>query len=52
MITYKLNLTGDFAQEFLDNIATGNWANTKTNEAYLAWVALGNQPQPADEVTQ
>ena len=22
-----------------------------TAEAYLAWVALGNQPQPADEVT-
>jgi len=20
-------------------------------QAYLAWVALGNQPQPADEVT-
>ena len=21
-------------------------------QAYLAWVALGNQPQPADEVTK
>jgi hypothetical protein len=25
-------------------------SNTK-RQAYLAWVALGNTPQPADEVT-
>jgi hypothetical protein len=49
MITYKLNLTGDFAQQFLDGIATGEWANTETNQAYLAWVAKGNEPLPAEE---
>jgi hypothetical protein len=48
MITYKLNLTGDFAQEFLDGIATGNWANTETNQAYLKWVEEGNTPLPAE----
>jgi len=51
MTTYKLNPMGTFAQMFEDNIATGDWANTQTNEAYLAWLAEGNTPEPADEVT-
>ena len=52
MKTYKLNSNSEFAQEFLDGVPTGNWVNTLTNQAYLAWLAEGNVPTPADEVTQ
>jgi hypothetical protein len=52
MATYKLNPMGTFAQMFEDNIATGDWANTQTNEAYLAWLAEGNVPTPADQPTE
>ncbi len=52
MITYKLNSQGDYAQKFVDGVATGIWAHTEYNQAYLAWVAEGNTPLPADEVTQ
>ena len=48
-ITYKLNLSGSFAQYILDDIPTTEWHNTETNEQYLKWVAEGNTPQPADE---
>ena len=48
MITYKLNPMGSFAQMFENNTANGEWANTETNEAYLAWLAAGNTPLPAD----
>ena len=48
MIAYKLNPLGTFAQQFLDGIATGEWANTETNEAYLAWLAEGNTPEAAE----
>ena len=48
MINYQLNDEGSFAQKFVDNIATGEWANTQTNEAYLEWLADGNEPLPAD----
>jgi len=51
MITYQLNQLGSFAQKFVGGIATGEWVNTKTNESYLAWVAKGGVPTPADEVT-
>jgi hypothetical protein len=49
MKTYKLNSDSEFAQEFLDGAPTGNWVNTLTNQGYLAWLAEGNQPLPADE---
>jgi len=45
MRTYKLNQDGTFAQEFIDNVATGKWHNTETNETYLAWVAEGNEAE-------
>ena len=48
MITYKLNGYG-LAQKFVDGMATGEWANVETNQAYLAWLAEGNVPTPADE---
>jgi len=49
MIKYKLNKTGDFAQQFIDGIATGAWFNTGTNQTYLNWISEGNTPLPADE---
>ena len=51
MIIYKLNDSGTFAQKFVDGIATGEWANVETNQAYLAWLAEGNTPLPAEENT-
>ena len=49
MKTYKLSSDSEFAQEFFDSVPTGNWVNTSTNQAYLAWLAEGNTPLPADE---
>jgi len=51
MIDYQLNNESSFAQKLIDGIATGEWANTQTNQAYLKWLAEGNTPEPADEVT-
>ena len=50
MIIYKLSKDPQFVQQFLDGVATGVWANVETNQAYLAWLAEGNVPTPADEV--
>jgi hypothetical protein len=58
MTTYKLlidkvtNLESPYALEIVDGVITGNFVHKETNQAYLAWVALGNQPTPADEVTK
>ena len=49
MITYKLNTEKTYAQKFVDNVATGEWANTETNQAYVKWLAEGNIPEPADD---
>jgi hypothetical protein len=49
MITYKLSKDVEWVQQFVDGVATGEWANTQTNQAYLAWVAEGNTPEPADK---
>jgi hypothetical protein len=48
MITYKLTPLGDFAEQFIDNVATGLFANVETNQQYLAWLELGNTPLPAE----
>jgi hypothetical protein len=48
MITYKLNPQGDYAQKFVDGVATGVWAHTEYNQEYLKWVEAGNTPLPAD----
>ena len=59
MITYKLtkNSLGfvSAVSLLIDNIATLSIPFDPDNtdyQAYLAWVALGNTPQPADEVTK
>jgi hypothetical protein len=49
MITFQLHKTGDFAQKFIDDIATGEWFNVETNHIYLEWLSEGNTPLPADE---
>ena len=52
MKTYKLSSGSEFAQELFDNVPTGNWVNTLNNQEYLAWLAEGNTPLPADEGVQ
>ena len=48
MITYKLTILGDFAQQFENDVFTGVFANVETNQEYLAWLAEGNTPLPAE----
>ena len=56
MITYKLIndlLTGQVTCILRsDNLSIPIALDNTDYQAYLAWVALGNQPQPADEVTK
>ena len=49
MITYKLSREGLWAVKLVDGVDTGECANVETNQAYLAWLAEGNVPTPADE---
>ena len=48
MEQYKLNQLGTFAEKIVDGVFTGEWANTETNQSYLAWLSEGNTPLPAD----
>ena len=50
MITYKLSNNNVYVEKLVDGMPTGEWCNSETNEAYLAWLAEGNKPEPADEV--
>lgn len=52
MISYKLSRDGQYAQKFEDGVPTGEWHNTQSNEQYLAWLAEGNAPLPADAPTE
>ncbi len=49
MISYKLNEDGYYAHKIIDNLETGSWYRTDIDEDYLAWLAEGNEPLPADE---
>lgn len=44
---YKLNQDGTFANK----VGTGEWHNVESSQEYLAWIAEGNTPLSADEVT-
>jgi len=48
MATYKLNELKTYAQKIIDGVATGEWANIETNQAYLKWLEEGNTPEAAD----
>jgi len=49
MIIYQLNEDGSYAQKIVNDIKTGTWYRTDIDEEYLAWLAEGNEPLPADE---
>lgn len=49
MVTYKLSKITDYVQKFVDEIATGEWHNIESSQEYLAWLAEGGVPLPADE---
>ena len=49
MIQFKLNNTVSFVNKIIDGVETGEWHNPDSSEEYLAWVAEGNEPLPADE---
>lgn len=56
MFTYKLQKPDPLSTDFVNLLRSDGWtipfdpANTDYQQ-YLAWVAEGNQPEPADEVT-
>ena len=47
---YKLlkNVSGEIL-EYAKNLEDGSLVHRELNQAYLAWLAEGNQPLPADE---
>jgi len=46
MISYTLNKRGNAAEKYIDGNSTGEWLNIATNQAFLAWIAEGNAPNP------
>ena len=48
MKTYKLVNGSLYAKELIDGVETGVQVHTSLNADYLAWLAAGNTPTPAD----
>jgi len=48
-LQFKLNKDGDYALKIVDDTDKGEWHSITTSEEYLAWLAEGNEPLPADE---
>jgi len=50
---YKLiKLPNNQLSEYAIRLSDGVFVHRELNQAYLAWLAEGNSPLPADEVTQ
>jgi len=49
------NIIGEISQDFIQRVSDGAWIPTDLSntdyQAYLAWIAEGNIPLPADETT-
>ena len=52
MVNFKLNYPAPYAQKLVDGINTGELHHIEKSEEYLAWLADGNEPLPADEPEQ
>ena len=48
---FKISITGDLSP-YAIRLSDNAQVHRELNEEYLKWVALGNTPQPADEVTK
>jgi hypothetical protein len=48
VITYKLVNGSNYALQLLDGVPTGVQVHITLNADYLAWLAAGHTPAPAD----
>jgi hypothetical protein len=52
MITYKKFIETNMIQKIVDGTPSGEWHDPELSQAYLAWLAEGNEPLPADAPAQ